>query len=225
MKQVHGEGLLPEAADVLAVDQCPTRVRIGRATALELERLFDELARVVELESTRDPVVVGVRRIGECDQRGVLYRIEETEAGDGRWVERRYAHGLHGHDLRRIARDRAMLELRTAELDHRIEARRAGTPETDEVEDRVALPVTGVAPLARRRDEDRAQAVLFGEDTTELFVACQVLPDLRSGHPCDGPVQYLFLGRAAGREGITPGHRQASKQHEGDPQFTHVIPP
>ena len=200
VQKVDGQSLLTEAPDVAPIDHGASGSRIGRPPGVERQDRFDQLARLVDLQAAADSISVRVARVCQRDQRRVVHRVQEPEAGHRRWQEARHA-GSHGrHFLGRVTRNRTMLELRPPFLDQRIESRRLIPPEAEEHEGRMPLSVSDVALLARGRDEDGAESVGHAETPRELLVTSDVLAHLRGGHALDRPVQELILRTSIRRQ-------------------------
>jgi len=75
------------------------------------------------------------------------------------------------------------------------------------------LPFPDVALVARRRVEERADALGGGESPAELLVSSQVHGELRRPEPVERSVQDLVVLRHLGKEDVAAGHGQSQEGH------------
>src|SRR5690606_25436158 len=196
MEEVDGDGLLAEAADVLAVDgeEPAARRRITRYQGLQREDFRDEIRRIDELYSAGDAVAVEVLRIGEREEGGVVDGFEQTETGNARGRKARGARSLFRHDFGLVARHRTILDLWPAVGQHRIETIALVAPESRQIEDGMPVAIPRVAGAAGVRNEDGAEAVADAKDAVELFVAPEEGRPLGGRKALDRPIEQFLIG-------------------------------
>ena len=215
MEQVDRPGLPPEPPDVAAVHQRAPGGRVPQGELLQAGDLRDDGGGVQELDPPRDPVPVRVVGVLEREEGRVVHGLQVAEPGHRGRHELGDPGGPGREALGGEAGGGPVLELGAAHLPHGVEARRRGPAEAGEVEDQVALPLPGVALVARGRVEDGTHPLLHGEASAELLVALQVDGHLGRGQPVQRRVQHGVVLRQVREEEVAGGEGGA-QQEEGE---------
>ena len=219
MQQVDRHTLLPEASDELASDRDAAGGAALVRDGVERRDLDDQVALVQELHPPRNPVAIEIVGIGKAKERRVVHRLQQAEAGDAGRGEHRDPGDTLGDDLRDVALNRTVLDLRSALRPHRIEDPVHHAAETGEVEHRVALAVADVAGPAGARHEHRPGPLARAEGAIELLVTLREDRSLRGGQALDRPVEHLVVGRCGREQRVAPSHERQGDEECGVTQL------